>query len=103
MSAIDDAVKQLGNTIAQFLLNTVTEAMSLQLAGLARIPQQLQIPQSLQLPTTGPIPANPIEYQTQNYYQEPQRGGRRKGRRSRGRGGRGGRGRGRGNIFQPYE
>ena len=99
-SAIDNAVKQLGTAIAQSLLTSVTEAMAPQLAGLARIPQQImptqgQIPQPLQLQT------NQIDY-TPNYYQGPQRGGRGRGRRARGRGGRGSRGRGRGR-FQPYE
>ena len=89
-------MKQLGNAIAQSLLTSVTEAMSPQLAGLARIPQQLQ------LPTQGQIPNNPIDYTSPNDYQGLQRGGRGRGRRARGRGGRGGRGRGRGR-FQPYE
>ena len=89
-------MKQLGNAIAQSLLNSVTEAMSPQLAGLARIPQQ-----SLQLPNQNPIPINPLGYQ--NYYPGPQRGGRGRGNRGRGRGNRGNRGRGRGNRFSPYE
>ena len=95
-SAVDQAVKQLGNAIAQSLLASVTEAMTPSLTGMARSISQAPAPET-------PAPHTPA---LQPYQEYEYQGGRR-GRGANGRGGgnrgRGYRGRGNGRgRYNPY-